>query len=111
MDCTVHGVAKSRTRLSDFHFTFLYVPFIRGTGASRILVSVGPWNRPWWIPRDHCIKKGYRCKYVWTLEITFQGELEAAAWARLDGKLIRRKVENARSDEKRKLGVEEKDCD
>ena len=20
MDCTVHGVAKSRTRLSDFHF-------------------------------------------------------------------------------------------
>ena len=21
MDCTVHGVAKSRTRLSDFHFT------------------------------------------------------------------------------------------
>ena len=42
---------------------------------------------------------------MWTLEITFQGELEAAAWARLDGKLIRRKVENARSDEKRKLGV------
>ena len=22
MDCTVHGVAKSWTRLSDFHFTF-----------------------------------------------------------------------------------------
>ena len=22
MDCTVHGVAKSRTRLSDFHFHF-----------------------------------------------------------------------------------------
>ena len=28
MDCIVHGVAKSRTRLSDFHFTFLCVPFI-----------------------------------------------------------------------------------
>ena len=24
MDCLVHGVAKSRTRLSDFHFTSLY---------------------------------------------------------------------------------------
>ena len=23
MDCTVHGVAKSQTRLSDFHFPFL----------------------------------------------------------------------------------------
>ena len=22
MDCTVHGVAKCQTRLSDFHFTF-----------------------------------------------------------------------------------------
>ena len=22
MDCVVHGVTKSRTRLSDFHFTF-----------------------------------------------------------------------------------------
>ena len=25
MDCIVHGVAKSRTRLSDFHFTFHFV--------------------------------------------------------------------------------------
>ena len=23
MDCTVHGVAKSRTQLSNFHFNFL----------------------------------------------------------------------------------------
>ena len=23
MDCIVHGVVKSRTRLSDFHFTFI----------------------------------------------------------------------------------------
>ena len=26
MDCIVHGVAKSWTRLSDFHFTLLIVP-------------------------------------------------------------------------------------
>ena len=25
MDCTVHGVAKSRTRLSDFHFHFIWL--------------------------------------------------------------------------------------
>ena len=25
MDCIVHGVPKSRTRLSDFHFTSLYL--------------------------------------------------------------------------------------
>ena len=25
MDCTVHGVAKSRTRLSDFHFSSCYI--------------------------------------------------------------------------------------
>ena len=24
-DCVVHGVAKSRTRLSDFHFHFLFM--------------------------------------------------------------------------------------
>ena len=24
MDCVVHGIAKSQTRLSDFHFHFLY---------------------------------------------------------------------------------------
>ena len=24
MDCIVHGVAKSQTRLSDFHFPFAY---------------------------------------------------------------------------------------
>ena len=25
MDCTVHGVTKSRTRLSDFHFHGVYI--------------------------------------------------------------------------------------
>ena len=28
MDCVVHGVAKSQTRLSDFHFTSLHLIFI-----------------------------------------------------------------------------------
>ena len=27
MDCIVHGVAKSRTRLNNFHFLPLYFPF------------------------------------------------------------------------------------
>ena len=33
MDCIVHGVVKSRTRLSDFHFTF--------TGKERLTAIVG----------------------------------------------------------------------
>ena len=28
MDCIVHGVAKSRTRLNNFHFLPLYFPFL-----------------------------------------------------------------------------------
>ena len=28
IDCLVHGVAKSRTRLSDFHFHFLHFHFM-----------------------------------------------------------------------------------
>ena len=31
MDCIVHGVAKSRTRLSDFHFLFRFVKAIAET--------------------------------------------------------------------------------
>ena len=31
MDCIVHGVAKSQTRLTDFHFTSLWSP---GSGSS-----------------------------------------------------------------------------
>ena len=61
MDCTVHGVPKSRTRLSSFHFHFLnftifhnldrprisqiivYVPFQRGnrTGALDLVGTSG----------------------------------------------------------------------
>ena len=26
MDCLVHGAAKSRTQLSDFHFHFMLIP-------------------------------------------------------------------------------------
>ena len=28
MNCVVHGVAKSQTRLSDFHFHFTLLPFL-----------------------------------------------------------------------------------
>ena len=35
MDCIVHGVAKSQTRLSDFHFHFSDVAIRRGEGAQR----------------------------------------------------------------------------
>ena len=31
MDCVIHGVAKSRTRLSDSHFTFTLVILPSGT--------------------------------------------------------------------------------
>ena len=30
MDCIVHGITKSRTRLSDFHFYFLYLYIFKG---------------------------------------------------------------------------------
>ena len=29
MDCIVHGVTKSRTQLSDFHFSYMYLFFFR----------------------------------------------------------------------------------
>ena len=31
MDCIVHGVTKSRTRLSDFTFTFTFMPLLAPT--------------------------------------------------------------------------------
>ena len=37
MDCIVHGVAKSRTRLSDFHFHFT---FNFSSGASLVAQSI-----------------------------------------------------------------------
>ena len=33
MDCIVHGVTKSRTRLSDFHFTSLLVQTVKNLPA------------------------------------------------------------------------------
>ena len=39
MDCTVCGVAKSRTRLSDFHFTSLGCTRSRHIGSSIFIVS------------------------------------------------------------------------
>ena len=31
MDCTVHGVAKSRTRLSSFHFLYIFLYILVGS--------------------------------------------------------------------------------
>ena len=39
MDCTVHGVAKSRTRLGDFHFD----PALQEPGKDGSLVCCSPW--------------------------------------------------------------------
>ena len=39
MDCIVHGVAKSWTQLSDFHFTSLHSMSLLVTDLFRILVS------------------------------------------------------------------------
>ena len=40
MDCIVHGVAKSWTRLSDFHFHFLmFIPFNSFRWAKRVIGS------------------------------------------------------------------------
>ena len=48
MDCIVHGVVKSRTQLSDFHFHFLWARWSEGVGTctfigtSQGLYKVGP---------------------------------------------------------------------
>ena len=42
MDCIVHGVAKSRTRLSDFHF-----PSLRMEKAMAPHSSTLAWKIPW----------------------------------------------------------------
>ena len=51
MDCIVHGVAKSQTRLSDFHFHFIYC-------ASHILCSCFFTSWRFWVT---CVKQPYRC--------------------------------------------------
>ena len=43
MDCIVQGVAKSRTRLSDFHFSF--------NQAREAVPADGPVAPPVWLPR------------------------------------------------------------
>ena len=38
MDCIVHAVAKSRTRLSNFHFHFL--SYIKETGLEKLKIII-----------------------------------------------------------------------
>ena len=48
MDCIIHGVTKSRTQLSDFHFTSVYDPANTGnlnSGSSAFSKpSLGVWK-------------------------------------------------------------------
>ena len=43
MDCIVRGVAKSRTRLSDFHFTSLHFP-PHSPFFARLTQNASPWR-------------------------------------------------------------------
>ena len=49
MDCTVHEVAKSQTRLSDFHFRFTFTVFLPGKShgqrSPQATVHCSPWGR------------------------------------------------------------------
>ena len=40
MDCIVHGVAKSQTRLSDFHFHLWHVP-LQNKPESMYILTIG----------------------------------------------------------------------
>ena len=53
MDCIVHGVTKSQTRLSDFRFRFIYC-------ASHILCSGFFTSWRFWVT---CVKQHYRCYF------------------------------------------------
>ena len=39
MNCIVHGVVKSRTQLSNFHFLFSQTPISRNTDIARLLYA------------------------------------------------------------------------
>ena len=38
MDCIVHGITKSRTRLSDFHFTSLHCVVLKPFGEENTII-------------------------------------------------------------------------
>ena len=48
-DCTVRGITKSQTWLSDFHFTSLPSKF-RGFSQGKCIMSCLPLMRPWYLP-------------------------------------------------------------
>ena len=52
MDCIVHGVAKSRTRLTDFHFTSHLSPAQRAEGLR---------DRFNWLFRNQSSEQGISC--------------------------------------------------
>ena len=47
MDCTVHGVAKSQTRLSDFHFISCNIAFLT---PSLFCLKLPSSPTPFWLP-------------------------------------------------------------
>ena len=54
MDCIVHGVAKSRTRLSDFHFHLWHVPLQNKLTTAYVLPTsanhLSTYSVPTWEP-------------------------------------------------------------
>ena len=71
MDCIVHGVTKSWTRLSDFHFLACKCDHVRYVGYCCCCYATA-WKRKWIIKYVFLIKK---CQWV------FQGEkVDGADW-------------------------------
>ena len=67
--------------------------YMRNLSLQDFSICEGPGTDPGGYQGTTVLTKDiFRCKYMWTLEITFQGELEAAAWPRLDETLIKRKA-------------------
>ena len=66
MDCIVHGVAKSRTRLSDFHFHScftMFYQFLQDESAMHVHVSPVVWTS-FLFRSPQCIKQSPLCYTV-----------------------------------------------
>ena len=63
MGCIVHGIAKSRTRLSDFHFHSSESSERRGIGRTEICPS---------LKNDHTFSPGKNLTYTSTFPVTEQ---------------------------------------
>ena len=62
MDCTVHGVAKSQTRLSDFHFMSLSIM------CSRIIHSVAHYRMSFFLKTEWC--SIVSTHHTWTIHLS-----------------------------------------